>query len=72
LRSYFLVFFRAENTSAAADILQSMFVFPIEGSSLIGQKDWISLVMIAAIITLLSPNTQQIMGQYDPAFLDSH
>jgi len=65
------VFFRAENTSAATDILQSMFIFPLEGSSLIDQKDWIGLVVIAAIIALFSPNTQQIMGRYDPAFLTS-
>ena len=65
------VFFRAENTTIALEILNSMIISSNTTILLIDQKDWLNLVIVASIIALFFPNTQEIMARYNPAFLTS-
>ena len=65
------VFFRAENTSTALQMLHSMFIISDSSPLLFDHKKWLGMITFASIIALFFPNTQQVMARHDPALLSS-
>lgn len=65
------VFFRAESTYSAGQMLQSMFF--VNGASVLltEQEKVFAGIVAAAVVAFYFPNTQQIMARYNPALLTS-